>query len=157
MARILAIDPDTGAVTIGMDNAGTRTVPLAEIDYEYPMVGDYVDVRELTNGVLITRSARQDGQPSYSASYASNDGVYAGPTSQSSAGTRPVACVNKIAYVLLAFFLGSFGAHKFYTGRTAQGIVYAVFFWTAIPGIVGLVEAIIGLTKPSDPAGNIYV
>lgn len=43
---------------------------------------------------------------------------------------------------LLAIFLGSFGAHRFYLGNWKLGIVYALFFWTLIPGIVGVFEGI---------------
>lgn len=43
--------------------------------------------------------------------------------------------------VLLAIFLGSFGAHHFYLRRTGLGILYLVFFWSGIPGLVGIVEA----------------
>jgi TM2 domain-containing membrane protein YozV len=42
--------------------------------------------------------------------------------------------------VLLAFFLGSFGAHRFYLGEMGLGILYFVFFWTGIPGLVALIE-----------------
>lgn len=64
--------------------------------------------------------------------------------------------VNKVIYILLAFFLGGFGLHKFYAGKTGMGILYLVFCWTGIPAIVGLIEAIIGLTKTADDNGNIY-
>lgn len=63
--------------------------------------------------------------------------------------------VNKLAYVLLAFFVGSFGIHKFYAGKTGMGIVYLLFCWTGIPGIIGVIEAIMALVKPADPCGNI--
>lgn len=43
--------------------------------------------------------------------------------------------------VLLAFFLGGVGAHKFYLGRIGLGIVYLVFFWTGIPALIGFIEA----------------
>ena len=42
--------------------------------------------------------------------------------------------------VLLCFFLGGVGAHKFYLGQTGLGILYACFFWTLIPGLAALVE-----------------
>lgn len=42
--------------------------------------------------------------------------------------------------VLLAFVLGSFGAHRFYLGETSLGVLYLCFFWTGIPGLVSLVE-----------------
>ena len=48
---------------------------------------------------------------------------------------------NPTTAVLLAVFLGSFGAHKFYMGKVGWGIVYLLFCWTWIPGIVGLIEA----------------
>ena len=48
---------------------------------------------------------------------------------------------------LLAILLGGLGAHKFYLGKTGMGILYLVFCWTYIPGIIGLVEGIIYLTK----------
>ncbi len=47
---------------------------------------------------------------------------------------------NKITAALLAFFLGGFGAHKFYLGETTQGILYLLFFWTCIPAFIALIE-----------------
>lgn len=46
----------------------------------------------------------------------------------------------KTTGVLLALFLGGFGAHWFYMGRPGIGAIYALFFWTLIPGIIGVVE-----------------
>lgn len=43
---------------------------------------------------------------------------------------------------ILALFLGAFGAHKFYLGKTAQGILYLLFFWTFIPGMIAFIEFI---------------
>ncbi|HTX79076.1 MAG TPA: TM2 domain-containing protein [Longilinea sp.] len=43
--------------------------------------------------------------------------------------------------VLLALFLGDFGAHKFYLGQTGWGITYLVFCWTLIPSIIAFFEA----------------
>ena len=42
--------------------------------------------------------------------------------------------------ILLALFLGAFGAHHFYLGKTGLGVLYLLFFWTSIPWIVALVE-----------------
>ncbi len=42
--------------------------------------------------------------------------------------------------MLLAFFFGGIGAHKFYLGQTGLGIAYLLFFWTTIPGWIALVE-----------------
>jgi len=45
-----------------------------------------------------------------------------------------------VVAILLAFFLGSFGAHRFYMGETGWGILYLCFCWTFIPHIVSFVE-----------------
>jgi TM2 domain-containing membrane protein YozV len=42
--------------------------------------------------------------------------------------------------VLLAFFLGHFGGHRFYMGEVGLGILYLCFCWTGIPTIVSFVE-----------------
>lgn len=65
--------------------------------------------------------------------------------------------VNKIVYVLLAFFLGGIGIHKFYAGKTAAGFLYLIFCWTFIPSLLAFIDFIVGLTKTSDPDGNIVV
>ena len=44
------------------------------------------------------------------------------------------------AAILLAFFLGSFGAHRFYLGEIGMGFLYLAFCWTLIPHLVALVE-----------------
>ena len=48
---------------------------------------------------------------------------------------------DEVVGVLLAIFLGSFGAHHFYLKRTGLGILYLCFFWTGIPGFIGFIEA----------------
>ncbi len=47
---------------------------------------------------------------------------------------------DEVVGVLLALFLGSFGLHHFYLRRTGLGILYACFFWTGIPGLIGFFE-----------------
>lgn len=48
----------------------------------------------------------------------------------------------KTIAALLAFFLGGFGAHKFYLGQAGAGIFYLLFFWTFIPAFVAFFEMI---------------
>lgn len=48
---------------------------------------------------------------------------------------------NPTTAVLLALFLGGLGAHKFYMGKTGAGILYILFGWTFIPGIIAFIEA----------------
>lgn len=52
---------------------------------------------------------------------------------------------SKVAAGLLAIFLGGLGIHKFYLGKVGMGILYLVFCWTYIPGIIAFVEGIIYL------------
>jgi TM2 domain-containing membrane protein YozV len=47
---------------------------------------------------------------------------------------------DEVVGVLLALFLGGFGAHHFYLRRTGLGIVYLIFFWTPIPWFLGFIE-----------------
>ncbi|HGC8430256.1 TPA: TM2 domain-containing protein [Streptococcus agalactiae] len=65
--------------------------------------------------------------------------------------------VNKVIYVLLALFLGEFGLHKFYAGKTGTGILYLIFCWTFIPRFIGVVEGILAILKPADQDGNFYI
>lgn len=50
---------------------------------------------------------------------------------------------NKVVAGLLGIFLGGFGVHKFYLGQIGLGVVYLLFCWTTIPGIIGFIEGII--------------
>jgi len=62
----------------------------------------------------------------------------------------------RVAAILLAFFLGGIGLHKFYLGRVGQGILYIVFCWTFIPSIVALIEVIIYLTMTDEAFAEKY-
>ena len=55
-------------------------------------------------------------------------------------GVRQFSPMSKAALLLLTFFLGGIGAHKFYLGKYAQGVFYLLFCWTGIPGLIALVE-----------------
>jgi TM2 domain-containing membrane protein YozV len=48
---------------------------------------------------------------------------------------------DEVLGVLLALFLGSFGLHHFYLRRNGLGVLYLIFFWTGIPGLIALIEA----------------
>ena len=57
---------------------------------------------------------------------------------------------SRVVAALLAFFLGGFGAHKFYLGSVGMGIVYLLFFWTFIPAIAAFFEFIILLSMSDE-------
>jgi len=63
----------------------------------------------------------------------------------------------RIVAALLAILLGSFGAHKFYLGSNKLGVLYLCFFWTGIPGIIGIIEGVIYLTKDDDEFRRQYM
>lgn len=54
---------------------------------------------------------------------------------------------NKLAYIIFAILLGNFGVHKFVSGNTGAGVLYLCFFWTGIPGLIGLIEGILAIFK----------
>ena len=56
---------------------------------------------------------------------------------------------NKTLAAFLAFFLGYIGVHKFYLGETFAGVLYLLFFWTMIPGVIAFFE-FIGLLVMSE-------
>jgi TM2 domain-containing membrane protein YozV len=47
---------------------------------------------------------------------------------------------DEVVGVLLALFLGTFGAHHFYLRRNGLGIMYVLFCWTGIPTIASFIE-----------------
>lgn len=63
--------------------------------------------------------------------------------------------VNKVIYILLAVFLGSFGIHKFYAGKPIQGLLHILFCWTAISHVLAIISAVLTLFKPADANGNV--
>jgi TM2 domain-containing membrane protein YozV len=48
---------------------------------------------------------------------------------------------DEVIGVLLAIFLGGFGIHHFYLRRNGLGILYLLFSWTAIPTVLGWIDA----------------
>mgnify|MGYP003606692630 CR=1 FL=1 len=72
------------------------------------------------------------------------------------ASSYPHTC-NKALYVAMALLFGSFGVHKFCAGRVWMGLFYAVFCWTGIPTIVGIIEGVLAAFKPTDSLGAIIV
>ncbi|SMN15748.1 Tsr1131 protein [uncultured Candidatus Thioglobus sp.] len=73
---------------------------------------------------------------------------------------------NRIASVVLAFFLGSFGVHKFYLGYKKQGfIMLGVWFFglllfgipSIVIGIIAFIESILYLLKSDEEFERLYV
>lgn len=49
---------------------------------------------------------------------------------------------SKTTAILLAFFLGGLGIHRFYLGQNGRGLLYLLFSWTGIPFIISIIDAI---------------
>lgn len=49
--------------------------------------------------------------------------------------------------IILAIFLGGFGAHQFYLGHIGKGLLYLVFFWAFIPAVIACIEGIMLCTQ----------
>lgn len=63
---------------------------------------------------------------------------------------------SKTTAILLAFFLGAFGAHQFYLGRKGLGILYIVFFWTLIPSLLAFIDFIMLIVMRDDEFDKKY-
>ena len=155
MAKIIKINEDV--VYIGTNEGGIKEVRKSDINFE-PVVGDEVDVFETENNVIISKKeTKKTEQP------AANGGININLSNTQNTTQPPLyvanntKAVNKVAYCLLAFFLGGIGVHKFYAGKIGTGILYLIFSWTFIPGFIAFIEFIIGLTKKADANGKILV
>lgn len=64
--------------------------------------------------------------------------------------------VNQKKYIRIAAYCGWFcGAHHFYAKRKVLGMLYILFFWTAIPFAMTLIDLMIAIPKTADEVGNI--
>lgn len=70
---------------------------------------------------------------------------------------RPQIVQRKLIQSALAIFFGTVGAHKFYQGKTFQGILYILFFWTSFPTWIGFIEGIRYLFMPIEDFYEQYV
>lgn len=70
--------------------------------------------------------------------------------------TKEYIC-NKVMYILLAVFLGIFGAQYFYSGQKKKGFLSLCFFWSVVPFFIGLYCALVALFLKADTNGNIKI
>ena len=70
---------------------------------------------------------------------------------------RPQIVQTKLIQSALAIFLGSFGAHKFYQGKTLQGVIYFLLSWTTLPMWISIMEGIRYLFMPIEDFYDQYI
>ncbi len=56
----------------------------------------------------------------------------------------------RVIAALLAILGGSFGLHKFYLGQIGMGVIYLLFCWTFLPGLVGIIEGVLYLAMSDE-------
>ena len=80
-----------------------------------------------------------------------SNNVYMNAVSTPEQGSAPISRTkSKVVAFLLAWLLGGIGGHKFYLGRTGQGLLYLVFCWTFIPAAIAFIEGIIYITMSDE-------
>lgn len=156
MAKIIQITSEV--VTIGLDDGTISEVRPADLNFA-PSVGDEVQVFTNETKTIVSKIEKKNSD----INPMGNGGINV-TVQNSNNNTMPnmyiangKKAVNKVVYLLLAFFLGGIGIHKFYGGKIGTGILYMVFCWTGIPVIIALVEFVIALCQKADPNGNILV
>ena len=66
--------------------------------------------------------------------------------------------LNKVLYLVIIFFLGGLGIHKFINGRILPGIVQLILSFILIGSIIALIEFIWGIIKlEKDENGEITI
>jgi TM2 domain-containing membrane protein YozV/Tfp pilus assembly major pilin PilA len=71
-------------------------------------------------------------------------------------GVRQRRPANKAVLLLLTFFLGGFGIHRFYLGNYVLGIFYLLFSLTGIPALIALIEFIVFVFTSSEKIEEDY-
>jgi TM2 domain-containing membrane protein YozV len=133
MSEILVLNDST--VKVGEDNGNVTELPLVSLHFSNPVVGDRVRVYKDGDTFIVKREETAT----------SNTAVNEGD------GRK----INKVAYILLTFFLGFLGVHRFMRGQIGLGILMIITGGGF--GVWTLVDFIISLVKLSAYPGDDYV
>lgn len=134
MSEIIRVDGNT--VKIGEDNGSIVEVSLASLHFPNPTAGDKVKIYRDGETTVVRR------EESITNNVMTNDG-----------DRRKI---NKVVYILITFFLGGLGVHRFMRGQVGLGILMLLFGWLTF-GIWWLVDFIISLIKLSVFSGDDYI
>ncbi len=154
MAKIIKLDFEE--VVIAEDDNNLIRLPYEELDFK-PELHDEVDIYPDGETFIVTKKKVSDS----SIEDKININIVNDNTQQQSNNNNVYAAtgkvVNKVVYILLAIFLGTFGIHKFYARKFSTGLWYLAFCWTGIPWLVSIIEGIVAIFKPADSNGNIII
>lgn len=169
MAKILEMNPHI--ITIGMDNGSILEVSADSLNF-VPHVNDEVEVFQTANKTIVSKKTADmsggininiDNSPNISSTNQNTNQNTNDNYNRVQQTVAPPAYfvgigrpVNKMVYLLVCFFLGSFGIQKFLAGKTGAGILSILFCWTYIPTLVAFFDFFSALFKSSDANGNIY-
>ena len=158
--QIISADAELKVMEQQLDAEGIRrhTVDIGEVD-EYGNVRIDTDLLDNPLGgverknlpVMQTRRKRKQAN-----SIAQSSERFVGDASFPEE-ERPQIVQQKLIQSALAIFLGTLGAHKFYQGKTFQGVLYLVLCWTTLPTWIGFIEGIRYLFMPVDDFYNQYI
>lgn len=154
MGKIIEIDRESEVILIGMPDGSVEEIFFDEINF-VPHIGDEVELfRAGTRTIVNKIESKPNSLPQGININLNQNQVNNGQMSPVYVSGK---IVNKTAYVVLALLLGGIGIHKFYAGRTGSGVLYLLFFWTAIPALIAFIEGIAAACRPADDRGNIVV
>ncbi len=71
--------------------------------------------------------------------------------------SRTLHLVSRKRYLLLCFFTGWFGGHRFYEKRFILGLFYLALSWSGFPVTLALVDFLIALPMKPDENGYILI
>lgn len=153
-----------------MDDGTIKTVGLQNLDFA-PNTGDQVEIYEGDGALYVLKKTPQFNGGSgvnfgntrdntglqininnSNSSNNSNNNINNNEKNENEKNGRvkEKKRVKKVVYILLAIFLGLFGVHKFYAGKTSSGVLYIVFIWTCIPWIISFFEGIAAIFMKAD-------
>ena len=152
MSKIVKVVNDV--VYVGMSNGQVKEVRKSDCEFQ-PVLGTEVEIFESETATIVHK-VNKVVEPSLEKGInikienANNNN----PGNIAYVGGK---VVDKVTYLVLAFFLGWLGVHKFYAGKIGSGIAFVIFCWTGIPALIAFVEFIVALFKKPDMHGKIVV
>ena len=158
--QIISADAELKVMQQQLDAEGikSKTIEVGEVDeygnvridkdlLDQPLGGvNNVELRNLPVGSIPSvRAPRRSRRAGY-------DDLQTFPEEE-----RPQIIQQKLIQSALAIFLGGIGAHKFYQGKTFQGVMFLLFCWSFIPGFIGFVEGVRYLFMPVEDFYEQYI